>query len=139
MPGQQPFRTQPEKRVTDRAKRVSIAVGPFAGGLIHSGILADRMEWVWYKEEPGPQFDLLGRFPDDMTPFRELTTDCLARAPEMTRLAFGATLLYPVHDLQTGYRQLAAFLPSIRLDGDMSDLFFKSTGDDLHKWDLMVS
>jgi len=64
---------------------------------------------------------ILGRFDGVMN--RWLTLDS---CPDIQRIAFGAVLLSPVDSKVSGYRQLAAYLPSVTIDPEHStDLFYQ--------------
>ena len=64
---------------------------------------------------------ILGRFDEVM--HRWLTLDS---CPEIQRVAFGAVLLSPVDSKVSGYRQLAAYLPSVTIDPEHStELFYQ--------------
>jgi len=64
---------------------------------------------------------ILGRFDEVMN--RWLTLDS---CPDIQRIAFGAVLLSPVDSKVSGYRQLAAYLPSVTIDPEHStDLFYQ--------------
>jgi hypothetical protein len=65
---------------------------------------------------------ILGRF-DDEVMHRWLTLDS---CPEIRCVAFWAVLLSPVDSKVSGYRQLAAYLPSVTVDPEHStDLFYQ--------------
>ena len=65
-----------------------------------------------------------GSFPESVQTFRQLMLRWfeLATCPPVQRLAFGATALLPVEDLQAGYRQISAYLP-FQLDPEGSSDF----------------
>ncbi|MSQ46812.1 MAG: hypothetical protein EXR78_00250 [Deltaproteobacteria bacterium] len=60
---------------------------------------------------------MIGPLPESLNIFPQLMTRWLEsrECPVTQRLAFGATLWQPVDDQQTGYRQLAAYLPGLQL------------------------
>jgi len=47
----------------------------------------------------------------------------LESCPPVQRLAFGAILRQPVNDQQSGYRQISAYLPFVKLDAENSSDF----------------
>ena len=70
----------------------------------------------------------IGSLPQVLTTFRQLMLRwfALETCPALIRLAFGAVLFQPVDDRPTGYRRLAAYLPSVILDPEgASDFFYQ--------------
>ncbi len=70
-------------------------------------------------------FPTIGKFTQILTPFAQLVNRWLNldSCPEIRRIAFGAVLLASVDSRASGYRQLAAYLPSVDIDPDHSSDF----------------
>ena len=56
-------------------------------------------------------WDAIGTFADETPPFVELMKKWLAVSPEISRLAFGATLINLVRDHDEGYTKVSGYLP----------------------------
>lgn len=73
-------------------------------------------------------FITIGKFEQILGQFTKLTNRwlTLSSCPDIQRIAFGAVLIYPVDSKATGYRQLAAYLPSVTIDPEHSaDLLYQ--------------
>lgn len=70
-------------------------------------------------------FLTIGKFTEILTPFAQIMNRWLNldSCPEIRRIAFGAVLLSAVDSRASGYRQLAAYLPSVDIDPDHSSDF----------------
>lgn len=73
-------------------------------------------------------FAAIGKFIEILGPFAHLTNKWLSldSCPEIQRIALGAVLFAPVDSKEAGYRQLAAYLPSVDIDAEHStDLLYQ--------------
>ena len=118
-----------ENRIAQPRRGGQHEEGPFEGGKLVLRVEPTRIDWLFTpigQREPelegippvGPFPHLLDAFLRVMRRWFELET-----CPPVQRLAFGAILLQRVEDRQTGYRQIAAYLPSIQLDPEGSSDF----------------
>jgi hypothetical protein len=93
------------------------------------GVEPTRIDWLYTplvdeKQESegfltiGPLHDAIGVFAPLMNRWFELET-----CPAVQRLAFGAVMLQPVQDQQTGYQRIMEYLPSVQIDTDNSSDF----------------
>jgi len=67
----------------------------------------------------------IGKFIEMLEPFVQVVNRWLSldSCPEIRRIAFGAKLLASVDSKASGYRQLAAYLPSVKIDPEHSSDF----------------
>lgn len=75
-----------------------------------------------------PGFATIGKFNETLVPFTKVINKWLSldSCPETQRIAFGAVLLASVDSRESGYRQLAAYLPSVDIDAEHSiDLLYQ--------------
>lgn len=73
-------------------------------------------------------FATIGKFTEIIEPFAQVMNKWLSldSCPEIQRIAFGAVLLASVDSRESGYRQLAAYLPSVDIDPENSiDLLYQ--------------
>lgn len=65
-------------------------------------------------------FFTIGKFTEILASFTQIVTRWLdlESCPEIQRIAFGPILLFPMDSRASGYRQLAAYLPSVNMDPD---------------------
>jgi len=110
-----------ETQVTQRKQGIRREEGSFANGRLLLTIQPSRVDWL-YRAEDDAESDregpaMIGPLPESLMTFSQLMTRWLEsrECPVTQRLAFGATLWQPVDDRQTGYRQLAAYLPGLQL------------------------
>jgi hypothetical protein len=101
--------------------------GIFEGRRLVLNIQPDRLDWVVTpamepSEEP-ESMPTAGSFAEAYASFERLSLSWLGIAPPITRLAFGAVLIQPVHDRRTGYMEIAKYLPSVKLDPEGSSDF----------------
>lgn len=70
-------------------------------------------------------FLAIGKFTEILAPFTEVMNRWLNldSCPEIQRIAFGAVLLASADSRASGYRQLAAYLPSVDIDPEHSSDF----------------
>lgn len=68
----------------------------------------------------------IGLFTDNLDPFLAIVSRWFKVAPPLTRIAFGAVLIFPVADRETGYEMLAKLLPKIQIDSvNSSDFLYQ--------------
>jgi hypothetical protein len=147
---------QPEKRISQPRRGEQREEGPLAKGKLALGVGLIRIDWV-YTVADDPKFEVggiptIGTFPEALETFQSLMHRwfALETCPPIQRLAFGAILWQPVENRQTGYRQLAPYLPAVTLEGS-SDFVYQinrprasSTGvaglsiNRLSKWTVMA-
>jgi len=102
--------------------------GEFLGAKLVNQIQPHRVDWHLQFPDQEPQadaFPTIGPFLEIVEPFVRLMLRWLdlETCPELQRLAFGVVLAYPVESRTAGYRQLAAFLPSVKLHPEGSSDF----------------
>lgn len=118
----------PEKRVSRLKRGGQQEEGPFEGGKLILNIQPTRIDWLFTvtkdKEEDVEEIPTIGSFTKSLNPFLQLMLKWLSISPPLQRLAFGAILLQPVDDLETGYRLIATYLPFVQLDSEGSSDFF---------------
>ena len=110
-----------DTRVIEPKKAKHRDEGPVEDGKLVLEVQRGRIDWLFHAPEPDPEMDRIpsmGELPQVLETFCELMSRWFEvnECPTVTRLAFGTVLLYPVDDRETGYRQLAPYLPSVRLD-----------------------
>jgi hypothetical protein len=117
------IREEPENRIVRPREGVRQEDGQFEGGKLVLAVQPIRADWLF-----GPTDDQtsLGPFPESLDHFQPLIMRWLDVCPSVQRLAFGATVNLPMPDLQTAYRRISAYLPSVEVDADHStDLFYQ--------------
>ena len=68
----------------------------------------------------------MGSLTEVLPSFQDLSTRWLERSSPITRLAFGAVLLFEVPNLYEANERLSSLLPSVTLDSEgVSDLLFR--------------
>ena len=99
--------------------------GEFEDGRLTLATQPSRVDWLYTadlrKIESG--LPTVGFFPDAVSKFQQLMYRWLKGCPPITRLAFGAILLQPVGNRVGGYKRIADYLPSVKLDGENSSEF----------------
>jgi hypothetical protein len=120
----------PEKRISQPRRGEQREEGSLAKGKLTLGVGLIRIDWV-YTVADDPKFEVegfptAGTLPEALETFRPLMHRWFAldTCPPIQRLAFGAILWQPAKNLQTGYRQLVAYLPAVTLDSEGSSDFF---------------
>lgn len=94
--------------------------GPFLWGRLVLAVEPLRVDWVLsgdIKEtfEKGT-LDFLPDFATSVPEFSESAKRWIAKGFPIIRLAWGAVLMAPVRDREEGYRRLASYLPSLKID-----------------------
>ena len=119
----------PEKRISQPRRGERREEGALAKGKLTLGVGLIRIDWV-YTVADDPKFEVdgfptVGTLPEALETFRLLMHRWFAldTCPPIQRLAFGAILWQPVENLQTGYQQLATYLPAVALDHEGSSDF----------------
>jgi hypothetical protein len=118
---------QPESSLSRKRDNIFQEQGPFYGGTLHLVRQPFRVDWIFSApiEDEGSLFPSL--LPDDTNKFYELSKKWLAlkTCPELNRLAFGPILSQPVSTRQSGYENLASYLPSLALDPTAQDFIYQ--------------
>lgn len=110
--------------------------GEFEKGELNLELEPGRIDWKYLPAEAKqdttlPDSDIIpsiGPFREAIDSFRQLMMRwfSLETCPSTTRLAFGSVLLLPVTNRESGYRQLATYLPFLDLDPEhTSDLLYR--------------
>lgn len=102
--------------------------GLFLGAKLVNQVQPNRIDWLIQltdQESGAIVFPTIGPFLEVIEPFVELMLRWfnLKTCPELKRLAFGPTFVYPVDSRVAGYRQLSVYLHSIKLDPEGSSDF----------------
>lgn len=119
----------PEAKSSRPRKGVQQEEGVFEGRKLVLVVEPTRIDWLFTPFDPQErEFDVvptIGSFPESLDAFSQLMLRWfeLGTCPSVQRLAFGAILLQPVEDRQTGYQQISAYLSSVRLDPEGSSDF----------------
>ena len=112
----------PESRLSQPRLAMYSSEGPFDQGRLVLRLQFDRIDWVlsaFDKPTTDTQgLPTLGGLPAVLSTFVGLMSSWLDSdaCPALVRLAFGAVLLQQVTTREEGYRQLAPYLHSVRLD-----------------------
>lgn len=121
--GEEPETTSLRRGVERRVE------GPFRGRRLSLVVKPDRVDWVLSPsasdEDEDLRFASTGRFVESLDAIREVGNVWLERGHGISfqRLAFGAVLLFPVDDTQSGYRRIRSYLPAVTLDPEGSSDF----------------
>ena len=100
--------------------------GVYHGARLTLRIQPARIDWSLTSipsPEPPEDFPTVGRFEETCGYFRELMERWLPMSPPVNRIALGGIFVLPVETLTDGYKQLAAYLPAVKLDVDGSSDF----------------
>lgn len=119
------------ENITERPKEgIYQEEGYFANGKLVLRLQPTRIDWLFTQidddtKREGPNIPTIGQFPEVLDAFLALMFRWfeLEACPPLQRLAFGAVLLQPVEDRQSGYRLIAKYLPSVKLDPEGSSDF----------------
>lgn len=91
-----------------------------------------RIDWLLNalpsQDQKAESLPTLGSFPKILDMFFQLMLRWfdLETCPSVQRLAFGATLLQPTKDLQSGYQQISSYLSHVRLEPEgFSDFLYQ--------------
>ena len=99
--------------------------GVFEGKRLALDIKPGRVDWN-LSAMAGPPNELpeilptIGPLDDVLPPFLRLTEKWLDLCPTVTRMAFGAVLIKPVPDRETGYSEIDTLLPDVKIDSENS-------------------
>jgi len=99
--------------------------GAFEGKRLVLDIKPGRADWR-LSALPGPPGELpdlvptIGPLDDVLTTFLKLTDRWLDVCPPVTRIAFGAILVKPATDRETGYSAISRLLPRVDIDPENS-------------------
>lgn len=116
----------PETKISQPKKGGHREEGPFKDGKLVLSITPIRIDWLYTVPDVSNQEDeSIPKFSDKLQPFLQLMNRWfeLSTCPAVQRLAFGAILLHPVEDRESGYRFLQSYLPSVKLDAEGSSDF----------------
>ncbi len=119
----------PEEKVTKAQGAVQIHQGPFNGGRLVLDIKPGRIDWVWTVvdsiDKATEGLPSLGPFDKTAASFADLLTVWFAKAPEVSRLAFGAKLFQPASSPEDALSRLAKQLHAVKVDPkNSSDLTY---------------
>src|SRR5437899_1373261 len=121
--------TPPETRISRLRLPGFQEEGPFAGGKLVLAATPARIDWHLVPAdvvEPTPGFQFLGVLSDCLGDFVAGMQAWLRTAPQLERLAFGATAMLHVADRADGYQKLSTLLHSLRIDAEnSSDLSYQ--------------
>lgn len=124
--------TPPEEQHLQRSENLLVEQGRYKDRLLQLTIQPPRVDWKLLPlppeaEEPEtPAFRIMGPWAESVRLFVPLMHQWFGENQAIARLAFGAVLLQPIHDLATGYRTLQGFLPAVTLDPPgSSDFLYK--------------
>jgi hypothetical protein len=109
----------PDSEVTERAKDMYTATGPFEGGRLRLRVQPGRIDWLLEAtEQDFLGVPTIGDLPGSLDAFCELAARWFAveGLPQLMRIAFGTVLLHPVADRETGYKQMQSYLNYVQLD-----------------------
>ena len=121
----------PETSVRQARRQLLRQEGQLSGGRLTLTIQPNRINWQFAatrEEEEEVALPIIGPFEKTLDIFLPLMVKWfeLDTCPPLSRLAFGAVLLFPVDSLQSGYQQLDRLLPSIELDTEgISDFLYQ--------------
>ncbi len=112
----------PETRTSQPRQGKLREEGPLKDGKLILAVEPIRIDWLFGPSEKQQasleHFSTIGSFPEVLDIFIELMRHWfdLDTSPAVQRLAFGATLLQPVENQESGYQQLSIYLRSVHLD-----------------------
>ena len=118
-----------ESSTSQPRRKALVQEGAAAGGRLILSVEPTRIDWRLVPIESDKMgvdpFTNLGGLPDAVNAFTSLVRPWfdLETYPETKRLAFGAVLLKLTNNRQSGYQQLAAYLPFVTLDIENSSDF----------------
>jgi hypothetical protein len=120
---------KPETRQIQSKTNEQTDVGVFEEGVLSLSVHPVRVEWQYNTPEPEGQVTevpSLGSVEDRLDAFHRIMNKWLrsTAAPDIIRLAFGATLAQPVESLGQAYQLLARYTP-VNLIGESSDFLYQ--------------
>lgn len=119
----------PDDRVSKPKQTGVLEIGPFQSGRLQLNVLPVKIDWHYTIPDDQPiteqeGIQSIGPFLDSLEHFRPLMLRWLDEmCPPIQRLAFGAIVTQPVGSHQEGYRQLSAYIPSVKLETEGSSDF----------------
>ena len=124
---------QPDQFTSRPSEGIQVAQGGFGGSerQLQCQITAERVDWVLRAAPPAPNrapegLPTIDTFAGVLPSFRDLGTRWLERSSAISRLAFGAVLLFEVSDINEANRRLLALLPVINLESeDVADFLLR--------------
>ena len=124
---------QPDQVSSRPKERIYLAEGSFGGSgkQLQCAIRPERVDWVLRAAPPAPNIQpeglpTVGTLPGVLPSFEDLGIKWLEGSSGITRLAFGAVLLFEVSSLNEANERLSALLPSVTLGPEgVSDLIFR--------------
>ncbi len=116
-----------EKRTTSPKNLLINEEGPFENGILRFGSNPTRIDWILVGDPRGegnkePSF-FIGSLDGVKESFVKLMLQWLPHSPPSNRMAFGAFLHLPVNNREEGYRTIAPYLGSVKLDAEGSSEF----------------
>lgn len=118
--------SDPESRSESPREASFTDEGAYKSGRLALRLEPQRIDWVYGPALPPedglPNIGSLATAVDEFLPELE---KWLAQSPDAVRVAFGATVLVPVKDRESGYRQLQAYLPHVEVDPASEDFFYQ--------------
>jgi hypothetical protein len=105
--------------------------GTFEGGELTLRLQPGRIDWLLgsaasIEQQAAQLISSVGRFDEVRSRFSGLIERWLPMSPSLSRIAFGGVVLLPAPDRVTGYRMLAPYLPSVKLDPEgSSELLYR--------------
>jgi hypothetical protein len=120
---------QPAEKRTISAKTLVInEEGPFENGMLKFGSNPTRIDWILVSDptrgggEEKPSL-FVGSLESVKESFVKLMLEWLPSSPPLHRMAFGVVLHLPVNNREEGYRRIAPYMDSVKLDAEGSSDF----------------
>ena len=115
---------EPEQKIVKPREGKYFEQGPYGNGHLIFEVNFDRIDWRWAKakaSETDFEFPNIGLFKEESEKFVSLFSKWLENSPPLKRMAFGGVFYLPVSDRTDGYKEIANYLPFIKLDPNSSD------------------
>jgi hypothetical protein len=121
---------EPETEVVKSKVGEKVQQGPFGDtAQLTLRLQPTRIDWLLsptVQEQRTAGISSVGRFDEICPRFVELVDRWFSLSPPLSRIAFGAIVMFPVVDLVQGYRQLQEYLPVLKIDPEgSSDLLYR--------------
>jgi hypothetical protein len=114
---------QPAKRQEEPRKALRREDGPFAKANLTLISQPQRIDWIYKSTE---EYEPIGQFTETLDQFIPAMKRWLESTPPILRLAFGATMVIPTENRESGYRILSPFLRNVQIDPkNSSDLVYQ--------------